>query len=71
MFSFSRPVMNGYINSGVTLIVDRYVYSGVAFSAAKQVSFYIFHYVCHIVIYVIHYKLRFAVLRADLEISEE
>ncbi|XP_069682332.1 uncharacterized protein [Periplaneta americana] len=30
------PKMKAHINSGVTLIVDRYAYSGVAFSAAKE-----------------------------------
>ena len=29
--------MLSYLNSGVTLIVDRYAYSGAAFSGAKKV----------------------------------
>ncbi|XP_069682350.1 thymidylate kinase isoform X4 [Periplaneta americana] len=40
LFSANRwemePKMKAHINSGVTLIVDRYAYSGVAFSAAKE-----------------------------------
>jgi hypothetical protein len=30
--------MKLFINKGVTLVVDRYAYSGIAFSAAKKVS---------------------------------
>jgi len=45
MNSVFRPKMKAYINKGITLIVDRYVYSGVAFSAAKEVSV-LFHSLC-------------------------
>ena len=34
-----RPQMTKFLNSGTTLIVDRYSYSGVAFTAAKPVMF--------------------------------
>jgi thymidylate kinase len=30
--------MKALISKGVTLVVDRYAYSGIAFSAAKKVS---------------------------------
>jgi thymidylate kinase len=30
--------MKALINEGVTLVVDRYAYSGIAFSAAKKVG---------------------------------
>jgi thymidylate kinase len=60
--------MKGYIDNGVTLIVDRYVYSGVAFSAAKNVSFFCFP-LYDILINMICYKLTFAMIEADLEIS--
>ena len=33
-----RPMMRKLLNQGTTLIVDRYAYSGVAFTAAKQVK---------------------------------
>lgn len=56
------------INNGVTLIVDRYVYSGVAFSAAKEVIFLYFP-LYDIVIYIIHYKLTLAMIKADLDMS--
>ena len=35
---FCRPQMKELLQAGTTLVVDRYSYSGVAFSAAKQVS---------------------------------
>jgi len=47
MFSFSSPIvtlifnfrarMRKLLNGGTTLIVDRYAFSGVAYSAAKDV----------------------------------
>lgn len=40
LFSANRwemePKMKAFINKGVTLVVDRYAYSGIAFSAAKK-----------------------------------
>lgn len=69
IFSCSRPEIKDCVNNGVTLIVDRYVYSGVAFSATKEVHFSIFIPLFVIIIYIIHYKLTLAVIKADLEMS--
>ena len=35
-----RPEMKRKLADGITLVVDRYAYSGVAFTAAKEVSVY-------------------------------
>jgi Thymidylate kinase len=44
LFSANRwerePTLTKLIEQGITLICDRYSFSGVAFSAAKEVSFY-------------------------------
>lgn len=37
-FNFYRPLIREKLQSGVSLVVDRYSYSGVAFSAAKEVN---------------------------------
>jgi hypothetical protein len=37
--------MTELLNSGVTLVVDRYAFSGVAFSAAKPVSLFLKIYI--------------------------
>lgn len=37
-FSVFRPLMKEKLSQGVTLIVDRYAFSGVAFTSAKEVS---------------------------------
>lgn len=33
-----RPLIKEKLNQGVTLVVDRYAFSGVAFTGAKEVS---------------------------------
>jgi hypothetical protein len=35
---FFRPWIKEKLNQGVTLVVDRYAFSGVAFTSAKEVS---------------------------------
>ena len=37
IFYYFRPKMKELLQNGTTLVVDRYAYSGVAYSAAKQV----------------------------------
>ena len=39
LFAFGRPGMKKDLEAGVTLVVDRYSFSGVAFSGAKSVSY--------------------------------
>lgn len=34
----SRPLMKEKLHQGITLVVDRYAFSGVAFTSAKEVS---------------------------------
>lgn len=33
-----RPLMKEKLHQGITLVVDRYAFSGVAFTSAKEVS---------------------------------
>lgn len=33
-----RPAMREKLHQGITLVVDRYAFSGVAFTSAKEVS---------------------------------
>ena len=42
--TFCRPKMKSLLQNGTTLIVDRYSFSGVAFSGAKQVKIKLFCY---------------------------
>ena len=35
---FCRPLIKEKLSQGVTLVVDRYAFSGVAFTSAKEVS---------------------------------
>lgn len=35
---FFRPLIKEKLNQGVTLVLDRYAFSGVAFTGAKEVS---------------------------------
>lgn len=35
---FFRPLIKEKLSQGVTLVVDRYAFSGVAFTSAKEVS---------------------------------
>lgn len=35
---FFRPLIKAKLNQGVTLVLDRYAFSGVAFTSAKEVS---------------------------------
>lgn len=35
---FFRPLIKAKLNQGVTLVLDRYAFSGVAFTGAKEVS---------------------------------
>jgi len=37
-FAFYRSRMQKLLNAGTTLVVDRYAFSGVAYSAAKEVK---------------------------------
>jgi dTMP kinase len=39
MKSFCRALMEATLKAGTTLVVDRYSYSGVAFTAAKGLDF--------------------------------
>ena len=38
VYSFTRHYVAEQLQQGTNLVVDRYAYSGVAFSAAKKVS---------------------------------
>lgn len=37
-FSYFRPLMKQKLEQGINLVVDRYAFSGVAFTSAKPVS---------------------------------
>lgn len=38
LFSYFRPLMKQKLEQGINLVVDRYAFSGVAFTSAKPVS---------------------------------